>query len=68
MRPHLFNRQKVDLSIVFAGQMVGIAQVDYHLWLASFMHYALGYFDDETCRLDPIADPFGPRVLPMSPV
>jgi hypothetical protein len=26
----------------------------------------LGNFDDETCRLDPIANPFGPKVLPMS--
>ena len=24
-------------------------------------------FDDETCRLEPIANPFGPKVLPMSP-
>ena len=27
---------------------------------------SLGYFDDETCRLEPIANPFGPKVLPMS--
>jgi putative transposase len=33
------------------------------------MDYDLGYFDDETCRLEPIEDPFGPRLLPipMSP-
>jgi hypothetical protein len=24
-------------------------------------------FDDETCRLEPLANPFGPKVLPMSP-
>jgi len=30
------------------------------------MHYDLGYFDDETCRLEPIDNPFGPKVLPMS--
>jgi hypothetical protein len=29
--------------------------------------YDLGYFDDETCRLEPIANRFGPKVLPMSP-
>jgi putative transposase len=63
-----FNRQKVNLSTVFAGQMGGISQADDHLWLASFMHYDLGYFDDETCRLEPIANPFGPKVLPISPV
>jgi len=27
----------------------------------------IGYFDDETCRLEPIENPFGPTVLPMSP-
>ena len=63
-----FDRRKVNLSQVFAGQLVGIKQVDDHLWLASFMHYDLGYFDDQTCRLEPIANPFGPKVLPMSPV
>jgi len=26
------------------------------------MHYDLGYFDDETCRLEPIDNPFGPKV------
>jgi putative transposase len=62
-----FNRQKINLSQVFAGQTVGIKQVDDHLWLTSFMTYDLGYFDDETCRLEPIANPFGPKVLPMSP-
>ena len=31
------------------------------------MDYDLGYFDDETCRLEPIANPFGPKVLPMCP-
>jgi putative transposase len=31
------------------------------------MDYDLGYFDDETCRLEPIENPFRPKVLPMSP-
>ena len=62
------GRRKINLSQVFAGQTVGIKQVEDHLWLASFMHYDLGYFDDETCRLEPIDNPFGPKLLPMSPV
>jgi putative transposase len=62
-----FKKRKVNLSQVFAGQNVGVKQVDERLWLVSFMHYDLGYFDDETCRLKPIENPFGPRVLPMSP-
>ena len=52
---------------MFAGQNVGVTQVGERIWLVTFMHYDLGYFDDETCRLEPIENPFGPKVLPMSP-
>ena len=62
-----FKNRKVNLSQAFAGQQVGVRQVDEHIWLVTFMHYDLGYFDDETCRLEPIENPFGPTVLPMSP-
>jgi putative transposase len=62
-----FNRQKINLSQVFVGQTVGIKQTDDRIWLVSFMNYDLGYFDDETCRLEPLANPFGPKVLPMFP-
>ena len=34
--------------------------------LVTFMDYDLGYFDDETCRLEPIENPFGPKVLSVS--
>ena len=61
-----YKRKKINLSLVFAGQTVGIKQVEDHIWLASFMEYDLGYFDDETCRLEPLPNPFGPKVLPMS--
>ena len=61
-----FNNQKINLSQVFAGQTVGIKQTEDRIWLVSFMDYDLGYFDDETCRLEPLANPFGPKVLPMS--
>jgi len=63
-----YERRKVNLSTVFAGQKVGIRQVDDQIWLVSFMHYDLGFFDDQTCRLEPAANPFGAKVLPMSPV
>ena len=62
-----YHRQKINLSAVFAGQNVGIKQIDEHVWLVSFMHYDLGFFDDETCRLEPAPNPFGAKVLPMSP-
>jgi putative transposase len=62
-----YKSRKVNLSQVFAGQDVGVKQVDDHIWIVTFMDYDLGYFDDETCRLEPIENPFGPKVLPMSP-
>ena len=35
------------------------------IWLVSFMDYDLGYFDLETRVLEPLENPFGPKVLPM---
>jgi putative transposase len=61
-----FKARKVNLSHVFAGQNVGVTQVGERVWLVTFMRYDLGYFDDETCRLEPIENPFTPKVLPMS--
>ena len=55
-----YNGQKVNLSTVFAGQKVGIKEVADRIWLVSFMHYDLGYFDHETCRLEPRKNPFTP--------
>jgi putative transposase len=60
-----FKDRKVNLSHVFAGQNVGVTQVGERIWLVTFMQYDLGYFDDETCRLEPIENPFGPKVLPI---
>jgi hypothetical protein len=62
MTPH-----KITLSTVFAGQKVGVKQVRDKIWLVSFMDYDLGFFDEETTRLEPIANPFEARVLPMCP-
>jgi putative transposase len=62
-----FKGRKVNLSHVFAGQNVGVTQVGERIWLVTFMRYDLGYFDDETCRLEPIENPFAPKLLPMSP-
>jgi hypothetical protein len=62
-----YQRCKINVSQVFGGQKVGVKQVADHIWLVTFMDYDLGYFDDETCRLEPIDNPFGPKLLPMSP-
>jgi len=49
-----------------AGQNVGVTQVGERVWFVTFMRYDFGYFDDETCRLEPIQNPFEPKGLPMS--
>lgn len=62
------GRKKINLSSVLAGQKVGISQKDDKIWLVSFMKYDLGYFDEESCRVEPIANPFESKLLPMSQV
>lgn len=60
--------KKINLTSVLGGQNVGIKEVEDDIWLVSFMEYDLGYFDEQTCKLEPLPNPFGPKVLPMSPV
>jgi len=62
------NNRKINFSTVFAGQLVGIREVEDRLWLVSFLEYDLGYFDEDACRVEPIDNPFKTKVLPMSPV
>jgi hypothetical protein len=45
---------------------VGIKEVHDDIRLVSFMDYDLGYFDLEPRVLEPLENPFGPKVLPMS--
>jgi len=59
-------RKKINLSTSLAGQAVGIKEVDQGIWLVSFMDYDLGYIDLEEKTLQPLENPFGPKVLPMS--
>src|SRR5438132_8418136 len=60
------HRKKINISTVLAGQKLGIKEVDEGIWLVSFMHYDLGYFDLEQKTLQPLDNPFGPRPSPMS--
>lgn len=60
------HRKRINISTVLAGQRLGIKEVDDGIWLVSFMHYDLGYFDLEQKTLQPLDNPFGPRLSPMS--
>jgi putative transposase len=59
------GHNKINFSQVFAGQAVGVKEIHDDIWLVSFMDYDLGYFDLETRVLEPLENPFGPKVLPM---
>jgi transposase InsO family protein len=60
------HRKKINISTVLAGQRLGIKEVDDGIWLVSFMTYDLGYIDLEQRTLQPLDNPFGPRLSPMS--
>ena len=62
------GKRKINLSQVFAGQIVGIREVDNQIWLVSFLDYDLGFFDKNEGRVEPAPNPFAPeKVLTMSP-
>jgi hypothetical protein len=58
----------VDHSGVFAGQLVGLREIENQIWLVSFLDYDLGFFDRDEGRVEPAPNPFGAeKVLTMSP-
>ena len=60
------HRKRINVSTVLAGQRLGIKEVDDGIWIVSFMRYDLGYFDLEQKTLQPLDNPFGPGLSPMS--
>jgi len=60
------HRKKINISQVRACPTLGIKDVDGGVWLVSFMHYDLGYIDLGQRTLQPLDNPFGPRLSPMS--
>ena len=45
---------------------MGIKEVDDGIWLVSFMDYDLGYIDLGEKTLQPLDNPFGPKVYYLS--
>jgi putative transposase len=54
------GKRKINLSQVFAGQMLGLREVEDQLWLVSFLNYDLGFFDSQEDRVEPADNPFAP--------
>jgi transposase InsO family protein len=57
------HRKKIHISTALAGQTLGIKEVDDDIWLVSFMDYDLGYVELEQRTLQPLDNPFGPKVV-----
>ncbi len=51
------GRRKINLSSVFAGQTIGIREVDDQIWLVSFLEYDLEYFAKERNLVEPGPSP-----------
>jgi hypothetical protein len=71
-RGAVLAQQRVAVGVNIRGVLVvvfawlGIKEVDDGIWLVSFMNYDLGYFDLEQKTLQPLDNPFGTRLSPMS--
>jgi putative transposase len=62
------GRRKINLSRVFAAELVGIREDDDQAWRVSFLDFDLGFFDRDEGRVEPAPNPFGPeKVLTVSP-
>lgn len=55
------GKRKINLSQVFAGQILGLREVDDRIWLVSFLDYVLGFFDSKEDRVEPASNPFAPE-------
>jgi hypothetical protein len=60
------HRKRLNISTALAGQRLGIKEVDDGIWIVSFMHYDLGFIDLEQKTLQPLDNPFGTGLSPMS--
>ena len=58
MLADMHQSSEINFSVVFAGQLMGLREVDDRVWKASFTGYDLGYFDNDQDRVEPGPSPF----------
>ena len=54
------ENRKIHLSQVFAGQILGLREIDDQIWLVSFLNHDIGFFDNDNNRVEP-AQTLSPR-------
>ncbi len=59
-----YQRRKINVSQVFAGQKVGVKQVDEHIWLVTFMDYDLDISTMRPVELEPMTIPSARNCYP----
>lgn len=55
------GKRKNDLSQVFAGQILGLREVEDGIWVVSFLDYDPGFFNNNDDRVEPAENPFARR-------
>ena len=58
-----FPRKSLIKLIFGANRLSNAEYLFLGIWLLSFMDYDLGYFDEETRRLEPLEYPFAPEIV-----
>ena len=53
-----FNKMRIYISTALSFQNLGVTEIDDQLWNVSFMNFNLGYFDEDTCKLQLSNNPF----------
>ena len=52
------DKRKISLSRAFAGQLVGIRELEGQILVVTFIEYDLGFFDEKEGRVEPTVTPF----------
>ena len=52
------GQYRIFIGLPFAGERLGIKEIDEGLWQVDFMHYTLGVFDKEIGKLQTSKNPF----------
>lgn len=55
------GKRKINLSQVFAGQIIDLREVEDQIWLVSFLDYDIGFIDNGENRVEPATNPFAPE-------
>ncbi len=57
------GKRKINLSQVFAGQILGLREVADQVWLVSFMGDDIGFLDNAEDQVKPTTNPFAPEIV-----